>query len=114
MELLNVVVKALDDVKACDITVLDMKGISPLFDYMVIATSTNSRQSSALIHNVKEECEKNDFDIRGVEGKDEAWVLIDCKDIIVNVFTKEEREHYGLEKLYLDVKRVDVNKLLGE
>ncbi len=112
MELLKIVVNALDDVKAVDIKALDMKGYSPLFDYMVIATATNARQAGALVQSVKENCSKNGYDIKGIEGADGSWVLVDCKDIIVNIFAQEERNHYGLENLYLDVKQINVEELL--
>lgn len=112
MELLDLVVKALDDVKAQDIVVLDMRGYSPLFDYMVIASSSNTRQSLALVRNVTDELKKNDYNVRGVEGSEGDWVLVDCKDIIVNVFTQENRTFYGLENLYLDIPRVDISSLL--
>lgn len=114
MELLKIICNALDDVKALDIVALNMKGISPLFDYMVIASSTNTRQTQGLIQNVKSEVTKAGYDIRGIEGDDGLWTLIDCKDIIVNVFTQEARNHYALEKLYLDVEKINVIELLNQ
>lgn len=112
MELLKIVVKALDDAKASGVKVLDMRGMSPLFDYMVIATAGSSRQSNALVEHVKEDALKAGFDIRGIEGENGSWVLVDCKDIIVNIFSEEERQHYGLDNLFIDVKQMDVEELL--
>lgn len=112
MTLLEVAVKALDDLKAQNIRILDMRGISPLFDYMVISTASNNRQAEAMMKRIKDDAFLNGFDIKGVEGNDGSWILVDCKDIIINIFNDESREHYGLDKLYLDVKTVDVNEIL--
>lgn len=112
MEQLEIAVKALDEKSATDIVVLDMKGLSPLFDYMVIASASNQRLAKSLVDNVIYRFEEGGYSIKGIEGEDGAWVLVDCKDIIINVFSNEERSHYDLEKLYLDVKRVDISKML--
>ena len=50
------------------------------------------------------------FDVRNVEGKNTAWVVVDCHDVLVHVFTREEREHYNLEKIYMDVPTIDVEQ----
>ena len=56
-----------------------------------------------LFHQTGEEMDKASYPIRAVEGMETAWVLIDCYSVIVSIFTKEEREHFALEKIYMDV-----------
>lgn len=113
MEVLKNVCKALDDVKAIDIVAIDMRGFSPLFDYMVVCEANTARQANALVSSVSENMNKAGYAIDHTEGKNEGWVLIDCKDVIVNIFTHEDRGFYGIEKLYMDLPRIDVNELLG-
>lgn len=112
MSLIKIVVSVLDELKAENIRIYDLKGISPLFDYMIVATATNNRAASAMVRHIKDETSKNNFDIRGIEGTDGSWVLVDCKDIIVNIFNDEQREYYGLDKLNLGVKQLYVDDIL--
>ena len=66
---------------------------------VVIATADSKRQLDAAVSNVEDEVYKNGYKVRGVEGKNGGtWILIDLNDILVNVFYKEEREKYGLDK----------------
>lgn len=107
MNELKVIVDAIEKVKGHDILVYDMKGYSPLFDYMVIATVDSNRQSDACAEYVIDELSKLGMKANHIEGKSTAWVLVDCRDIIVHIFTQEERERYGLEKIYLDVPKIN-------
>lgn len=115
MSLLKIIINAISDVKGQDIEVLNMKGKSPLFDYMVLCSATNERQLSAIVDNLVKEVQKNEFVVKHVEGKKmNQWVLVDCIDAVVHVFTPEERAKYNLEKLWGDCERIDVLTLLDE
>lgn len=107
MTLLQTIVNALDDVKCEDITVYDFHQRSPLFDYFIIATASNERQANAAMTHIKEDMFLYGYEVKNIEGKSGGWVLIDCKDIVVNVFSKEQRDHYGLDKLLLDIPRLN-------
>jgi ribosome-associated protein len=98
---------ALDN-KARDIFVLDMRGITPLFDYLVLATGTSRRQ----IHTIAEEVDaamRAAGDRRiAIEGYEASkWVVQDYGDVIVHVFDPDTREYYSLEELWADAPRVD-------
>lgn len=113
MNLLKIITKACDNAKAQDIKVLDMQGISPLLDYMVICTGNSDRQVEAIVKRVKDEVYKNGFNIKHIEGAEfNLWVLIDCFDIIVHVFQTDERIKYSIEKIWGDVPRIPVEDLL--
>ena len=84
-----------------------MNGISPLFDNIIIATVSSQRQAYSVCDYIEDEVKKDGYDVRNIEGKNTAWVVVDCHDVLVHVFTREEREHYNLEKLYLNVKTID-------
>lgn len=103
MSLIEVIVDCLNKVKAKDILNYDMKGRSPFFDNMILASVESERQASAIITYIKEETAKNGFEVRSVDGALTAWVVIDCYDVVVSIFTKAEREHFSLEKIYMDV-----------
>ena len=112
-EMLKVAVKALDEKKAENITVLDFRGYNPLCDYFVISDVDNLRKLNAVTENVTDRLEEAGYTIRRVEGgKESTWVLIDAIDICINVFTEDQRRFYNLEKLWLDVPRVDISEVL--
>ncbi len=103
MRLEEEIIHALDKVKANDILVYDMKGRSPLYDELILCSVSSQRQAASAVTYIKENVEMAGFSVRNIEGVNSPWVLIDCGDVIVSIFTKEEREHFGLEKIYMDV-----------
>ena len=113
MEKLEIIVKALDEKLAKDITVLDMGMTSPVCDYFVIATAANERLMLALKDNVEEKCEENGYSVKSIEGKKASqWILMDYGAIVVHLFDPEERKNYNLEKLWADMPTVDIEELL--
>jgi ribosome-associated protein len=97
-----------EDNKAKDVLVLDMRGITPLFDFFVLLTGASRRQ----IHTITEEIdaalraeEETRLSIQGYQTS--RWVVQDYGDIVVHVFDPEAREYYALEDLWADAKRVD-------
>ena len=112
MTKIEVIVNALEDINTFDIIVYDMREISPFFDYFVISSATSDRQLQAAITHISNDLAKEKFDHPKVEGKDsKSWVLVDANDVIVNVFTKEEREYYNLEKMWAGIKTIDIESL---
>ncbi|MED3661499.1 ribosome silencing factor [Ureibacillus sp. FSL K6-8385] len=108
-DLLQVVYKALDDKKAEDIVVLNMKNISLLADYFIICHGNSERQIQAIAREVIDKVEENGFDVKRVEGFDAArWVLIDLNDVVVHIFNKEDRQFYNLERLWGDAPQIEV------
>nr|WP_110019773.1 ribosome silencing factor [Plasticicumulans acidivorans] len=100
-ELKNVVVDALEEVKGVDLKVLDVRGKASFADLMVIVTGTSDRHVKALAGKVQEKCREAGEKPIGVEGeRDGQWVLIDFGDVVVHVFTAQQRDYYNLEKLW--------------
>lgn len=96
------------DNKARDVLVLDMRGITPLYDYFVLTTGASRRQ----IHTVAEEVDAalrqvgdRRLSIEGYEAS--KWVVQDYGDVVIHVFDQETREYYALEELWADAPRVD-------
>lgn len=112
-ELLKIVVKAADDKRAEDIVALDMNGISLIADYFVICHGNSDKQVQAIAREIKEKAEEGQFELKRIEGFDEArWVLIDLGDIVVHVFHREERSYYNLERLWGDAPLEDLRSVL--
>jgi ribosome-associated protein len=91
-----------------DITILDLRELTPVFDYFVVVTGSSRRQ----LHSISEEIEdvlKRDFSDSklGLEGYAESrWILLDFGDIVVHLFDEETRGYYDLEHLWAGAKRV--------
>ncbi|MCV2499521.1 ribosome silencing factor [Melissococcus plutonius] len=113
--MLEIAVKAADSKKAQNIVALDVRKISFLADYFVICQASNERQINAIVDEVVEQEEKNQVEIKRIEGKDsKKWILIDLGDVVVHVFQDSEREFYNLEKLWSDAPSVDLDGWLKD
>ena len=100
-ELSDLVINALEEVKAQDIIKLDVRELTTVTDYMIVASGTSNRHVKALADAVSEESAKAGHKPVGVEGTDGAeWVLLDLQDTLVHVMLPRVREFYNLEKLW--------------
>ena len=98
---IKLIVDALEDVKAQDITVLDTSKLTSLFERMVIASGTSNRQTRALADNVRVKMKEAGEYVGNTEGEDTGdWVLLDLGDVIVHVMLPAVRAHYNLEELW--------------
>ncbi len=97
----DVAIAALEDLKAVDMTVLDVRGKSSVTDYMIVVSGTSSRHLKALANSVVVESKKAGYTPLGIEGADTGeWVLVDLGDVVVHVMTVAIRDFYQLEKLW--------------
>ena len=105
--------KALEDKKAEDIRILDISGISTVADYFVIADGSNPNQLQAMIDSVEEELGKAGCTPKQVEGNaNSSWILMDYSDVIVHVFSREDRLFYDLERIWKDGKSIQPEELI--
>lgn len=99
--LVDLVVTALEDLKAQNVTVLDVRALTDVTDTIVIASGTSDRHVKSLASSVYEKAKAGGFRPIGMEGEREGeWVLVDLQDAIVHVMLPRVREFYGLEKLW--------------
>ena len=104
--------RALEEKKGQEVTVIDISGISCLADYFIISNGENSNQVQAMIDHVEEELAKAGYHFTQKEGYQTArWVLLDYKDIVIHVFSKEDRRFYDLERIWRGGKFVDGDEL---
>ena len=111
-ELAKIAVNALEDRKAEDVTVIDISEISPIADYFIIANGTNQNQLQAMRDAADEALYKAEVKVQHVEGnQNSTWILMDYGDIIIHIFSKEDRLFYDLERTWRDGKIVDASEL---
>ena len=111
-EMAKLACEALADKKGEDIRVIDIAGISVLADYFIIANGSNQNQLQAMRDAVDEELYKAGYTAKQIEGNSySTWILMDYGDIIVHVFSKEDRLFYDLERIWKDGKEISVADL---
>jgi ribosome-associated protein len=108
LELALAAARTADENRGTDIVILDMRELTPIFDYFVLATGTSRRQLHAISESIDDTLEKDLGDHRmGIEGYDEAnWILLDYGNVVIHVFTDESRQYYDLEQLWCEAKNV--------
>ena len=98
----------LDEKKASDVTILDISAKSGFADFFVIATAHSLRQLASLCTELDDRLSSEDVLVKHIEGRgDSGWILMDYGDIIVNLFTEEQRNHYQVEKIWNDCERIE-------
>lgn len=104
--------KAMDDKKAEDIKIIDIGDITTIADYFIICTGSNISQTDAINDNVIETLGRAGFETKRIEGsRNSGWILMDYGDIVVHIFTREDRLFYDLERIWRDGKITDINSL---
>ena len=111
LEIVKKAVAALEDKKAEDVTVIDITGVSSIADYFIIANGSNQNQLTAMQDAVDEALYKEGLRVKQVEGNNQStWILMDYQDIIVHLFSKEDRLFYDLERIWRDGKVIDIQE----
>ena len=99
--LLAAILNSLDNDKAIDVAVIDLRGKSSIADHMVVASGSSGRHVGALADHLLRKMREDGFGKMQVEGMGQAdWVLIDAADVIVHLFRPEVRSYYNLEKMW--------------
>ncbi|MDR2157116.1 MAG: ribosome silencing factor [Clostridiales Family XIII bacterium] len=107
---LKTIKDVITDKKGQDVVVMDISGQSSFADFFVNATAANTRMLATLREELEKRLTALGIPPRGVEGKvTSGWVLLDCGDIIVNLFLEEQRNTYQIEKIWSDGTIVDVD-----
>lgn len=111
-EIVRIAYRALEDKKAEDIKIIDIADVSVIADYFVIANGTNSSQVEAMVDQVTDELAKQKIHPERVEGiRSSGWILMDFNDVVIHIFSKEDRLFYDLERIWRDGKTVEPENL---
>lgn len=114
-DLLITAAKAADDKRADNIVVLNMKGISLVADYFLICHGNSDKQVQAIAREMKEKAAEKGYDIKRMEGFDEAkWVLVDLGNVVAHIFHRDERSYYNLERLWGDAPTEDLQSEISQ
>jgi ribosome-associated protein len=104
-----------DENRAKDILLLDLREVTPLVDYFVIATAVARRQSHAIASEIDQAMKKLGEAKLGIEGSEDGrWILIDYGDFVVHIFSPEYRNYYALEDIWGDTPRLDWQEAAAE
>jgi ribosome-associated protein len=105
----KVVIAALEDIKAHDILAIDVRKITSIFDWIIIASADSARQTKALARHVRDQLKEAGSSIVGTEGEESGeWILVDAGDIVAHVMQPAVRQFYNLEELWGEGKLDDV------
>jgi ribosome-associated protein len=97
-----------EDNKATEVIVLDMRGVTPIYDFFVLATGASRRQIHTIVEEIDDAMRAEGDQRRGVEGYESSrWVVQDYGDVVVHVFDPDTREYYALEELWADAPQLD-------
>ncbi|HLP00709.1 MAG TPA: ribosome silencing factor [Opitutaceae bacterium] len=114
-QLLALVCKGLDDKKAGDLKVIDVRGLSSITDYIVIATGLAEPHLRAMRIEVEKVLDAAGAKIGGMDKNQQSgWLVVDAYQIMVHLFTAEARSRFGLEQLWRDGKELSLKAALGE
>lgn len=112
MQMVRIAYDALDEKLGRDIEILKIDEISVVADYLVIASGDNQNQITAMTDLVEEKLAQAGYTNKRIEGnKNSTWILMDYGDVIVHVFSKEDRLFYDLERIWRDGKRISREEL---
>lgn len=103
--MLDKTIKTIELVKLKDLRIFDLENTNPFYRYVIIGTAQSLRQGEALIGYLKDVL-KNNYEIKGIEGKKTGWLLIDLGEIIIHVFDKEMRSYYHFDDRFLGMKEL--------
>ncbi len=114
-QMTKLAIEALEDKKAIDLRVIDIQGVTVIADYFIIASGANPNQVQALADNVQDTLGRAGYEMKQIEGYNSAaWILMDYNDIIVHIFSEDQRMFYDLERIWRDGKAVAADAFKAE
>jgi ribosome-associated protein len=115
LELVRLCCRSLDDKKGGDISILDVRGVSSITDYLVIVTATSEPHVRALRVELEKAVDSaKSHVVRFETAHESGWAVMDAFNVMVHIFTPERRRQYGLEKLWRDGNEVPLKRILAE
>ncbi len=101
----KLVIGALEDIKAHDIQAIDVRSVTSIFDWIIVASADSARQTKALARHVRDTLKEAGSAIVGTEGEEGGeWILVDAGDVVAHVMQPAVRQYYNLEELWAEGK----------
>lgn len=114
IDILKTAAEALNEKKAVDLFATKISELTVLTDYFLIANGTSTTHVRSLAEEVEDKLSKAGVEPKSIEGRATGWILLDYGCVVVHVFTKEARDTYSLERLWVDGEQVDLVGLIGD
>lgn len=111
-KILEIAANALNEKKAKEMSAIDVSELTALTRYFLIVTANSSTQVRAFADEVEEKLEEAGLRPHHIEGKTTGWIAMDYETVIVHIFLRDQREFYGLDKMWSDGKHIDLSKIL--
>ena len=111
-QILETAVKALDKKKAKELSAIKVADLTVLTEYFVIATATSSTHVRALADEVEDALADAGLEPHHIEGRTTGWIVIDYASVIVHIFSRDQREFYGLDKMWSDGEPIDLSSII--
>jgi len=114
LEKAQAIIKVLDEKKAENIMLIKTEDKTIIADYFVIATGTSTTHVKSLCDEVEFRLGEKNIIALHIEGRSTGWILLDFNDVLLHVFTKDQREFYDIERLWSDAEVIDISDILTE
>ena len=112
LDIIKIAANALNEKKAKELKVVKVGDLTVLCEYFLMCTATSSTQIRAFCDEVEEKLEEAGVTPHHIEGRATGWIVLDYGSVLVHIFGKNEREFYGLEKMWSDGEEIDLNEIL--
>lgn len=111
-EIFTVAANALNQKKAKELNLIEVKNLTSIADYFLLATATSSTHVKALADEVEEKLSEIGIEPSHIEGKATDWILLDYGDVVIHIFGKQSREFYALDRMWNDAQEIDLTEIL--
>lgn len=112
-DILKIAANALNEKKAKELAAVKIADLTVLTEYFLMATATSSTHVRALADEVEDKLEENGVKPHHIEGRATGWLILDYGSVIVHIFSREQREFYGLDKMWSDGEAVNLDDILN-
>lgn len=112
-EILKIAANALNEKKAKELAAVKVADLTVLTEYFLMATATSSTHVRALADEVEDKLEESGVKPHHIEGRATGWLILDYGSVIVHIFSREQREFYGLDKMWSDGEAVNIDDILN-
>jgi len=111
-KILKIAANALNEKKARELMAVEVSELTALTGYFLIATATSSTHVRSLADEVEEKLEEAGVRPHHIEGKTTGWIAMDYESVIIHIFLKDQREFYGLDRMWSDGKIIELSSIL--